>query len=120
MADRLREVIIFRDVSRQQKEWRGVENFGFQQVRPDPYPGAMNRDRKHDAGVGEEVIQLIAKSDLQRLLLITLLIVISFLPKNANAEKVLLQFIGGAKVGARHKTHATAVSLERLIDGKYH
>ena|SRR5690606_98497 len=82
--------------------------------------GAVNGDGKNDAGILEKKIVFVAERHTQRLILVPILIVVTLLPEDADADEILFQFIGASQVRPGQETQSAGVYLERLVDGKLH
>ena len=80
----------------------------------------MDDDRKQDIRVRKKPVILVTEINPQRLVLVTLLVIVALLPKDADANQVLLQLIGATQVRAGQETEAAAINFQRLIDGKLH
>src|SRR5690606_14852201 len=114
------EIVVFRDIGGQKKQGRCVEDLGRKKESLYVDGRPVDRDGKNDIRILQEEIFLVAKAYFEGLILVTVLVVITFLPENADSDKILLEFVGATQVRSREKAEASRVYFQRLVDGKLH
>src|SRR5688500_3983481 len=97
-----------------------MKHLRLQEVSFYVYLAAMNGNREHDVGVGQERVVFIPETHTQRLILVAFLVVITLLPKYADTNQVLFFFVSASKMRSGKKSKTPAVYLQRLVYRKFH
>src|SRR5690606_14914197 len=106
MTYSLCEIVVLGNVCCQQEQWRRLENFRFKQQCFDMNACAMNGNRKDDACVLKKEVVFVTERHAKGLILIAVLIVVTLLPENANADQILFEFVSASQMRSGKETQS--------------
>src|SRR5664279_1612226 len=107
-------------VSAEQKKRCAIKSFRCQV--PGLYPNrvVVDIDLEFYSRVLKKWILLFNPGDLQTLILISGLIIVTIFPQDADENGILPEFIGTPHVGSGQESQTPTVNLQGLMDGKFH
>ena len=115
-----RQKIVFLQVGGQQEQRCRTENLRIEVISLHPHLRMVDLHRKLDTCIGEELVTLLLKTYLHRLIGVATLVVITVFPQDTDPGKVLPQLIRTAHVRPGQKSQTTRIDLQALVDGVFH